>query len=283
MATIEFPSHPRASRRALFALPVLAAAGYLCLCAWFWVHQRDFLYAPGGTAATPAEVGLTHFSVVKIATQDGERIIGWWKPPPHVGDGVVLYFRGTPSTLPDYAPYVMPDIENAGLGALAIDYRGFGGSTGSPSEDGIKLDARAAFDFIRGQAPQSKVALFGQSFGTGPAVTLATERPVSGVLLNAPYASFLRLFKLGAPPILPYGWLLTDQYNSEATISRVKVPVFILYGSADDTIPHSEVLRLYAAANQPKTIIQVEGADHTQAWRGAAKARALEALTAWTH
>jgi hypothetical protein len=278
----KYRSTIRLSRNILLAVPVLAVVGYLCLCAWFWVHQRDFLYAPGGPVATPAAVGLTDFSVVEIGTEDGEQIVGWWKPPPRAGDGVVLYLRGTPSTLPDYAPYVMPDIVKARLGALAIDYRGFGGSTGRPSEIGINLDACAAFDFIRKQAPQSKIAVFGQSFGTGPAVTLATERPVAGVLLNAPYASVLRLFEASAPPILPYRWLLRDQYNSEALIGRVTVPVMIIRGSADATISSEDAHRLYDAARQPKTMIEVEGAGHAEAWQGEAKSMALEALAAWT-
>ena len=264
------------------ALLVLAVVAYSGLCTWFWLHQREFLYAPGGTLATPAAVGLADVSVVRIPTADGERIIGWWKPPASPGDGVVLYFRGTPGALADYAPYVMPDLEKAGLGALAIDYRGFGGSTAIPSEAGIRLDAEAAFGFIREAAPQSKIAVFGQSFGTGPAVMLAADRPVAGLLLDAPYASILRLFETEAPPILPYRWLLTDQYNSLATIGRVTAPVMIIHGAADATIPIAEARRLYAAARQPKQMIEVAGAGHTEAWRGDAKATALKALVAWT-
>jgi fermentation-respiration switch protein FrsA (DUF1100 family) len=111
---------------------------------------------------------------------------------------------------------------------------------------------------------------------------LATERPVAGLLLNAPFASQLRLFELAAPPILPYGWLLKDRYDSEALIDRVTVPVMILHGTADANIPITEARRLYAAAHEPKTMIEVEGAGHTEAMRGAAKVRALEALQAWT-
>ena len=264
-------------------LPALAAiVAYGGLCSWFWLHQREFLYTPGGTLATPAVVGLTDVSVVHIRTADGERIVGWWKPPVNAGGGVVLYLRGTPGALADYAPYVMPDLEKAGLGVLAIDYRGFGGSTGTPSEAGIRLDAQAAFDFIREASPQSKIVVFGQSFGTGPAVTLAADRPIAGLLLDAPYASILRLFETEAPPILPYRWLLTDQYNSLATIGRVTAPVMILHGAADATIPIAEARRLYEAARQPKQMIEVPGAGHTEAWRGDAKTGALKALVEWT-
>jgi fermentation-respiration switch protein FrsA (DUF1100 family) len=120
-----------------------------------------------------------------------------------------------------------------------------------------------------------KVAVFGESFGTGVAVALARERPVAGVLLNAPYASVLRLFELSGPP-LPYRWLLIDQFDSEALIGDIGVPVMILHGTADSNIPITEARRLYAAARQPKTMIEVEGAGHLAAWEGGASEPALE-------
>jgi len=151
------------------------------------VHSRR-------TSGSPEAVGLDGFAEVSVATEDGEHIIAWWAPPP-AGAGVVLYLHGTPSTLPDTV-WRLPDLRESGLGVMAIDYRGYGDSTGSPSELGFRADARAAFDFIRAMAPASKVAVFGESLGTGIAVALARERPVAGVLLNAPYASVLRLFEL---------------------------------------------------------------------------------------
>ena len=163
---------------------------------------------------------------------------------------------------------------------MAIDYRGFGDSTGSPTELGLRADAHAAFDFIRAAAPASRIAVFGESFSTGIAIALARERPVAGVLLNAPYASVLRLFELRGPPF-PYRWLLTDKFDSEALIGGIGVPVMILHGTADTNIPITEARRLYAAALEPK-MIEVEGAGHLDAWEGGAREPALNALVAWT-
>jgi uncharacterized protein len=192
----------------------------------------------------------------------------------------VLFLHGTPSTLPDTV-WHLPDLRNSGLGVMAIDYRGYGSSTGRPSELGFRADARAAFDFIRATAPASKIAVFGESLGTGIAVALARERPVAGVLLNGPYASVLRLFELRGPP-LPYRWLLTDQFNSEALIGGIGVPAMILHGTADANIPLAEARRLYATARDPKSMIEVEGAGHLSAWEGGAREPALKALVAWT-
>ena len=125
-----------------------------------------------------------------VPTADGERILAWWAAP-SPGGGVVLFLHGTPSTLPDTV-WRPPDLRKSGLGVMAIDYRGYGGSTGTPSELGLRADARAAFDFIHAAAPESRIAVFGESLGTGIAVALARERRVAGVLLNAPYASVLR-------------------------------------------------------------------------------------------
>jgi uncharacterized protein len=261
------------------ALLLLAAGAYLWLCLWFVAHQRDFQYTLGGDPSTPEAAAAAGFVAVKIATEDGERLDGWWMPPP-AGQGVVLFLHGTPGTLPDHR-WRLAQLQKSRLGILAIDWRGYGGSTGRPSEAGLRADARAAFDFIRAAVPDARIAAFGESLGTGVAVALACERPVAGVLLNAPYASVRRLYELRRP-FLPYRWLLTDQFDAESLIGGVGVPVMILHGTADPTVPIGEARRLYAAAHQPKTMIEIAGAGHLDAWEGGGEAAALAALAAWS-
>ena len=261
----------------VLAIPLLAYGG---LCWWFWVHQREVQYALGGVVGTPEEAGLKGFAVVEIVTEDRERIVGWWSPPPRPEAGVVIFLHGTPSTLRDTV-WRVPDLQASGFGVLAIDYRGYGTSTGTPTEVGLRADARAAFDFIRNASPRARIAVFGESLGSGPAVALARDRPVAGVLLNAPYASVRRLFELSRLP-LPYRWLLVDQFDSEALIGGVTAPVMILHGTADQNVPIGEARRLYAAAREPKRMIEVEGAGHLAAWEGGGEKPALEALAAWT-
>ena len=123
--------------------------------------------------------------------------------------------------------------------------------------------------------------MFGESFGTGPAVALARDRSVAGVLLNAPYASVRRLFELRGPPI-PYRWLMTDPFDSEALIGRVAAPVLLLHGTDDPAIPVAEARRLYDAAHEPKTIFIADGAGHLNAWEGGGGTLALQALARWT-
>ncbi len=264
---------------AVLVAPTLAIVLYGAVCVWFALNQRALLYTPGGVRMTPREAGVGWVVAVDIMTEDGERLDGWWSPPP-AGAGTVIYFHGTPGTLAGTAWHLI-DLAQAGLGILAIDYRGYGGSTGTPSEGGLRADARAAFDFVRAAAPQSRVAVFGESLGTGVAVGLARDRAVAGVLLNAPYASMARHWALHAPP-LPYRLLLTERYDSEALIGGIGVPVMILQGKEDDATPLAEARRLYAAAREPKTMIEVDGAGHLMAWAGDAKIAALAALVSWT-
>src|SRR2546421_4876156 len=278
---------PRTSTRSLGARYRFVVSGalllgaflYLCLCLFFVRHQREFQFTLGGTRSTPEAAAAAGFTEVKIATEDGERLDGWWLPPP-AGRGVILFLHGTPGTVPDHI-LRFAQLRHSGLGILAIDWRGYGGSTGQPSESGLRTDARAGFDFIRAAAPQSRIAVFGESLGTGPAVALARDRPVAGVLLNAPYASVRRLFELRGPS-LPYRWLMSDPFDSEALIGGVGVPVMILHGTEDPAVPVGEARRLYAAAREPKSMIVVEGAGHLSAWEGGGEGPALAALARWT-
>src|SRR5438105_13627619 len=235
----------------LFVFGVL----YLYLCVTYAIHQREYQYTLGGTRSTPEAAAAAGFAEVKIATADGERLDGWWRPPPAAERGVVLFLHGTPGTVPDQV-WRLDQLKQSGLGILAIDWRGYGGSTGNPTELGLRADARAGFDFIRGAAPGSKIAVFGESLGTGPAVALARDRPVAGVLLNAPYASVRRLFELRAPP-LPYHRLMSSPFDSEALIGGRGVPLLILHCTADPNIPIPEARRLYAAAQEPKIMIEI--------------------------
>src|SRR5437763_5991994 len=257
----------------------LSGVAYLCVCLFLVMHQRAFQYTLGGTRSTPEAAAAAGFTEVKGPTEDDERLDGWWLAPP-AGRGVVLFLHGTPGTVPEHT-WRFAQLKYSGLGILAIDWRGYGGSTGDPSEAGVRADARAGFDFIRAGAPQSRIAVFGESLGTGPAVALACDRPVAGVLLNAPYASVRRLFELRGLPI-PYRWLMKDPFDSEALIGGVTAPLLMLHCTGDPAIPVTEEHRLYEAAHEPKTIFIADGDGHLNAWEGGGERLALEALARWT-
>ena len=267
-----------------FALTL--GALYVGVCALFWAYEPAFVFAQvHRPRIAPQAAGLKGFAEVTITTDDGVPLYGWWGPP-EPGHGAIVYLTGSGLTLSDCAGLI-GDLAAHGFGVAGIDYRGNGASPGAPSEAAWRSDARAAFDFVQGAAPGAKIAVFGESMGTGLAVGLARQRPVAGVLLNSPYASVLRLFErdsipqaLGLP--LPFRLLMTDRLDSEALIGGVRAPVMILHGTSDRNIPIGEARRLYAAAPEPKTMIEVEGAQHAQTWSGPARERALAALAQWT-
>src|SRR6266581_3289272 len=202
------------------AVLLLGGFAYAGLCLWFAVNERSLVFYPMARASiAPQAAGLTGVAEITIATEDGERLYGWWAPP-QPGHGAVVYFVGKGLVLSDGAG-LFGDLAEHGFGVLGIDYRGNGASTGRPSESGLRADARAAFDFVREAAPQARVVAFGESLGTGVAVGLAHDRPVAGVLLNSPYASIVRLFELRGMP-LPYRLLMADPLGSEALIGGLR-------------------------------------------------------------
>ena len=264
----------------LMALIVLAGVAYAGLCLWFAANQRAFVFLPvERPSASPSSQNLAGVAEVTIRTEDGERIYGWWSPPkPGHGALVLLIAKGL--VLSDAAG-LYGDLVAQGFGVLGIDYRGNGASTGAPSEAGLRADGRAAFDFVRAACPRTKIAVIGESLGTGIAVGLAVDRPVAGLLLNSAYASVVRLFELRGWP-LPYRLLMTDPLDTERLIGRVGAPVMLLHGTADAAVPIAEARRLFAAAREPKMMIEVGGASHSELWFGEARERALAALAAWT-
>lgn len=271
--------------RAAGAVLGVAVLGYAGICGWFYSRQDTLVY-PGGTVAVerpPAvdTVGLADFQSITLKTPDGETLVAWWHPPVP-GRGVVLYLHGNLHSLglPTRVARFR-DIADLGLGVLAIEYRGFGGSSGHPGEAGLITDAETAYDYIQAQVPGARVALFGESLGTGVAVALATRRPVAGVALDSPYDSILRLARLGHP-WLPNGLLLRSPWDSEARIGAIKAPLFIAHCDADRVIPLAEGLRLFDAASEPKRKSVLSGCGHIQIWQGDTRTALLDSFQTWT-
>ena len=260
--------------------------GYAGICTLFAKYEPAFVfYRMERNSVSPEAAGLKGFAEITVTTEDGERLYGWWGPP-LPGPAAIVFLTGTGVAVSDYAG-LFGDLAAHGFGVASVDYRGSGASSGVPTERGLRADARALFDFVHQAAPEAKIAVFGESMGTGLAVGLALERPAVGVLLNSPYASVLRLFEMHGIPIfwhvpLPFRLLMTDTLDSEPLIGRLLGPVMILHGTADGNIPISEARRLYGVAREPKEMIEVEGAPHAATWFGPARDRALAALAAWT-
>ena len=263
------------------AILALAVLGYTGILTWFYFHQDDLLYPADRGDTLPAAKGLADFVSVHIPTPDGETLAGWWKTPPE-GGGVVLYLHGQTGSLgtQDYIVTRSRDMAASGMGVLAIDYRGYGGSTGHPSEAGLITDARAAYDFIQRTAPGARIAIFGTSLGTGVAVALAADVEESGVLLDSPFTSALHIAEMRYP-WLPSSILMRDHWTSDSRIARINAPLLLVHCDADRTVPLAEGARLFSQALDPKTMIVLPGCGHIEIWNGAAKDKILETFQEW--
>ena len=164
---------------------IVAAAGYLGLGALMYFAQRALMYFPDRARTSPAAAGFAQAQEIVLDTADGESVIAWHVPP-RDGKPVVLYFHGNGGAL-NLRVDRFRKIVAQGFGLVALSYRGYGGSSGKPSEEGLIEDARAAYAFAAARYP--RIAVWGESLGTAVAIALAAEKPVARMILDAPFTS----------------------------------------------------------------------------------------------
>jgi fermentation-respiration switch protein FrsA (DUF1100 family) len=246
-------------RLRFLALAMLAL--YVCALAVLFVNQRGLLYPASDRRSTAAEAGLTAFQDLVLTTPDGERLVAWWKPP-QPGKALILYFHGNGGSLWNGRLRAQA-LTASGRGLLMVSYRGYSGSTGSPTETGLHIDARTAYDWVRQSYQASRLVAYGESLGTGVAVRLASEQPLAGLILDAPYTSTAEVASL-TYWYVPVSWLMLDQFRSLDIIQQVKAPILILHGTDDRTIPFAFGERLFAAAPEPKRFVRIEGGSHSR-------------------
>ncbi len=244
---------------ALKSILLILVLGYGALLALMYVAQRSLMYFPDTLRVPPADAGLPQAEEVELRTADGATVIAWHMPP-REGAPVVLYFQGNGGAI-RHRVHVFDKLRARGLGLVALSYRGYGGSSGSPSEEGLIADARAAYDFAAARYPAERIVLWGESLGSAVAVALAAARPVARIALQAPFSSAA---DVGAAhyPFLPVRWLIKDPFRSDARIGRITVPVLIVHGERDGVVPIRFGERLYAQAREPKRFVRLPGANH---------------------
>jgi uncharacterized protein len=228
--------------------------------ALMYVAQRSLMYFPDRQRTAPAAAGLPEAQEVVLDTADGEKVIAWHIPPKGERP-VVLYFQGNGGGLSLRAGRFRA-LTADGTGLIALNYRGYGGSTGSPTEDGLLADAEAVYAFAASRYPAERIALWGESLGSGVAVALASSHKVARLALEAPFTSAA---DVGARVywFLPVGLLMKDQFRSDLRIPKVSVPVLIVHGTGDTVVPFALGQRLFSLANEPKRFVRVEGGGHS--------------------
>jgi len=249
------------------------AVVYVAVLGVMVVFQRSFLYYPGAREATPAQSGVPEMQTVHITTEDGLHLLAWVQPPapvptqePEAGKPWVVIFHGNAGTLAGRA-FKARQFLDAGYGVLLVEYRGYGGNPGSPTEAGLFLDARAALAYLAAQGVSGKkLVLYGESLGTGVVVAMAAEvaqagNPVAAVLLEAPFTSTVDVAARHYP-FFPVRLLMKDRFDSLSRIQGIQAPLFIAHGARDGTVPQDLGRKLFAAAVEPKDALWLDGAEH---------------------
>lgn len=246
-----------------FAKIVIGAAicAYLAILGLLYVMQRDLMYPRNPARAEVPSVDLPGVEETMLTTSDGERLVAWVVPP-REGKPVLLFFHGNAGNFGRGIRQTrFRALTEDGTGLFAVNYRGYGGSTGAPTEEGLLLDARAAYAAAATRFGAERLIGYGESLGTGVVLKLAAEQPLPAVILEAPYLSTASVAQL-VYPYVPIALLMKDQFHSDQVIGKVHAPLLVLHGERDSVIPFSQGQALYELANPPKRFIRFPQGNH---------------------
>ena len=216
-----------------------------------------------GEDLTPARYGVP-FDAVDIGTSDGERLRAWWLPHEHA-HAQVVYFHGNGGNLSVWSD-ILVETHRRGFSVLAVDYRGYGLSTGSPSERGLYLDAEAALEVFheRLRRPGVPVVYWGRSLGTAVAAFAASRRQPDGVVLEAGFRD-ARTLTREYPILWIFSWFSSYRFPTAEWMASARVPALVMHGTADSVVPFRQGQWLFESLGGDKRFFAIEGADHNDA------------------
>ncbi len=218
-----------------------------------WLGQRRLIYFPDRTHPSPPP----DVEEVDLTTDDGLTLSAWWLVPTAPPDQAVIVFPGNAGSRQGRLPLARALVEG-GAAVLLVDYRGYGGNSGSPSEKGLLADARAARRWLDDHH-DGPVVYLGESIGSGPATALAMEAAPDVLVLRSPFPSLVEVARVHYR-LLPAAWLLRDRFPVADQVGVLEIPVVVVAGSHDTVVP-LELSRRVAEASDADLIV-VEGADH---------------------
>lgn len=236
------------------------AAAYGGLALLIYIFQSRLVFFPQTgreITATPARIGLA-FDDIHLQTADGISLHGWYIPAPQPR-GTVLFLHGNAGNISHRLDSVLM-FHRLGYSTLIFDYRGYGNSGGSPSEEGTYRDAEAAWRYLTGQrlTPSCRIVLFGESLGGAVAAWLAARQKAGALVIASVFTSVPDLGQQ-LYPFLPVRWLARIRYDTRASLRAVAVPVLVAHSPDDEIIPFEHGRALFAAANPPKQFLELAG------------------------
>lgn len=247
-------------------IPITAAR--IALTAWamgsaaLWIAQDGLIFpAPRQSLGTPALAGWPMFQAEELTTADGFRL-DFWAVRPRAGKPTVIVFHGNGAQASWGAPYLGELAERHGFGLILAEYRGYSGNPGAASEAGLIEDARAYARWAAEQWGVELPVLLGESLGTGVAIALASEIPTRGVVLDSPFSSIADVVSSG-----PFFWaptaLIRHRFDSRSRMPRIRSPVMVVHGTADQVIPVAQGREILSLAPCPGPGVFPEGVAHT--------------------
>lgn len=260
----------------LGGLVALIVVVYLVALGVLYFFQRDFQYDPNHplTALSATKLDAAKVQQVAIPTTDNATVHGWYEPP-QAGKPLIIYYKGNYGSFEDeherYEAFAAD-----GYGFLAIDYRGFPASPGEITEQHILDDALATYDWAAKQG--APIVIWGRSLGSGPATYVASLRTPEALLLETPFLSAVDV-AFDRYPYMPVYWLMEDQFPVKDWIVKVKAPVYVVHGTADQTIDVHHGRAVYDLAPNKYGLWIVDGADHGDLWKDGIWGRAETFIT----
>jgi hypothetical protein len=272
----------------------LAIAGYALICVILWRWQTHLIFFPARTVTrTPADLGVPGDEIrVPFQSRDGqkEELDAFWLPADALPESTaalsaavaassvhrgrrgasapkaILYLHGNGDNIGVNLPHAVL-LRSLGISVLLFDYRGYGRSTGpSPSEERVYEDAEIAWRYLVKKHSYSphQIVIYGHSLGGAIAIELASRHPeAAGVIVESSLTSAADMARrMPAFWLFPLGLLLQHRFDSLAKIGALRVPILLLHGTRDWSVPARMTRRLFAAASAPKTMLMIEGGSH---------------------
>lgn len=242
------------------ALALLAALVFLFV---IWLGQRSLLYFPRpGPVALPA--GALTLQEAELLTEDGLGLGAWFVPPTKAASGITVLVCNGNGGDRSHRAGLARTLATAGHAVLLFDYRGYGGNPGSPSEAGLRADARAAIKYLesRSDVDPARIVYFGESLGAAVAAQLASERRPLALVLRSPFPSLGEAAKVHYPFLPVTDALLQDRYRTTDALAEMTAPVLVVAGDRDTVVPTRLSRQVYDELRGPKRYVVIAGAEH---------------------
>ncbi len=239
-----------------------------------WLEPAMIYYPIALVLDTPEDGGMVYRDV-EFSTEDGETLKGWWIPAPGEVEGgsgaVLLFFHGNAGNR-EHRLYNVLGLHKAGIPVFIFDYRGYGGSSGTPSEEGLLRDGEAAYDWLRKEVGERPIVFFGRSLGGAVAANVALRRPAAGLILESTFTNIPQMARR-VLPIPGIGLLVRSRFDALMAVGKLTLPLVIIHGDADELIPFSMGRTLFeASGSTDRAFHAVPGGRHNDTFDQAGEA-----------